>query len=116
MPELTPDVLNTPGSKITLANGTELTLRYRFDAIIEIEKEHGSVNALVEKLNLGEKGPVFSILAHALWAGTERKMPLPEFVKNLEPSELKAYSVAFNAAIQKAMGTEPGEASAAEAA
>ena len=111
---ITPDQLAASGAQIELSNGTVLTLRYTFSALAEIEKEHGSVNALIAKLKAGADGSVFGALGQALWAGTQRKMPLAAFLDLLSPAKTPQYSTAFGAALNEAMGTPSGEAKAAE--
>lgn len=112
--------ISAPGRHITLANGNEITIRYGLGAIVEIETHYGSINALAELLNQGEKGPMFTTLAHALWAGTSRKMPLPAFLDLLSPTRIPEYTLAFTEALSEALGTSkeasPGEAEAAPAA
>lgn len=98
------------GRKITLTNGNEITIKYGMSALVEIEKKHGSVNALVKILENPETSSVFSTLGHALWAGTSRKMPFEAFLDLLDPKRLQEYSEAFGEAFQEAMGTgEEGE-------
>lgn len=112
----TSDQLANTGKTIELTNGNVLTLRYNFSALAEIEKEHGSIQKLVEIMSQGDKGPLFATLGHALWAGTSRKMPLREFMDLLSPSQTNQYSEAFGNAMKEAMGNNSGEAEAAEAA
>lgn len=108
--------ISAPGRKIILANGNEITIRYGMSALIEIEREYGSVGALATKLQ-DKNGPVFTTLTHAIWCGTNRKLPLAAFMDLIDPSRTQEYSVAFGEAFKEAMpkGSEDsGEAQAAE--
>lgn len=103
------------GRTITLADGRTATIRYGFAGIGEIEAKHGSIGALMEALEKGEKGPIFSTLGHALWAGTQRKVPLEAFLDLLDPRRIAEYSEAFGEALSEGLGgDEQGEAEAAE--
>lgn len=107
-----------PGVEITLINGSTSTIRYNFSAMIEIENKHGSINGLLEQLNAGDRGSLFSTLAHALWAGTARKMPLEAFIDLLDPARLGQYTEAFSSALTQGLGQsedDQGEAGAVEA-
>jgi len=94
--------IKADGAKITLTSGSVMQIKYDMAALIEVEKEHGSVTALYEKLKEGDKGPIFGTLAHALWAGTNRKMPFEAFVNLLSTHSIEEYSNAFAEAIQEA--------------
>jgi hypothetical protein len=111
---LTPDELTATGKQIELYNGNVLTLRYTFGSIAAIEKEYGSVKALEQKLKAAADGEAFTTLGFALWAGTQRKMPLPAFLDLLQPGRMKEYGEAFGAAFAEAFGVQSGEAQAAE--
>jgi hypothetical protein len=112
MTELTASELVSAGKQITLANGNTITLRYGFGAIAELEERHGSLSVFSELMQKGEKGPIFSVLGHALWAGSQRKMPLAAFLDLLDPSQTETYANAFGAAFSEAMGSIQGEATA----
>jgi hypothetical protein len=101
--------LKADGASIVLTNGTEMKVKYDMAAIIEIENKHGSVSALYEKLKQGDKGPIFGTLSHALWAGTNRKMPYQAFIELLNPKDVEQYSHAFATAIQEAFPTAEGD-------
>lgn len=102
--------INGTGRKITLTNGNEITIKYGMSSLVEIEKKHGSINALVKILENTETSAVFSTLAHALWAGSSRKVPFEAFLDLLDPKRLQEYSEAFGEAFQEAMGqSEEGE-------
>lgn len=107
------EVVASSGRKITLADGREVTIRYGFGALAELEKAHGSVNALLQQLSKGEGAAVFSILGHALWAGSSRKLPLDGFLDLLDPRQIGEYATLFGEAIGEALG-DPGEADAGE--
>jgi hypothetical protein len=113
----TADTIAAPGTTITLSTGATVSLRYTFSALAELEREHGSVNGLVVKLNKGEKGPVFATLCHALWAASQRKIPAAAFLDLLDPARLSEYTTAFSTALSLALGGDSeGEAEAATAA
>jgi hypothetical protein len=114
MSELTPAQLIGAGTQITLTNGNTLTLRYGFGAMAALEEKHGSLKVFSDIMQQGEKGPIFSVLGHALWAGTERKMPLNAFMDLLNPGKSGEYVEAFSNAFNEAMGEVPGEAKAVE--
>lgn len=97
--------IQAPGRKITLTTGNEITIKYGMSALVEIEKKHGSVNALVKILENPETSAVFSTLGHALWAGSSRKVPFEAFLDLLDPKRLEEYSEAFGEAFQEAMGS-----------
>lgn len=108
--------ISAPGRKIILSNGNEITIRYGMSALIEIEREYGSVGALATKLQ-DKTGPVFTTLTHALWCGTNRKLPLAAFSDLIDPARITEYSEAFGEAFNEAMPkgeSQPGEAQAAE--
>ena len=108
--------IKADGTSITLSNGTVMTIKYDMAALIEIEKKHGAVSGLYDKLKEGDKGPIFGTLSHALWAGTNRKMPYEAFVNLLDVRSIEAYSTAFAEAIQEAFPTEEGDSGKAETA
>lgn len=115
---LTSDQIAADSITVTLDNGTELTLRYNGLALRELERMHGSIGALGAKLEQGDKGPIFSTIQHAIWAGTNMKMPLDAFLSLLRPRDFESQSAAFFAAFARDMGvTEdtPGEDKAAPA-
>lgn len=116
MTQLTAAELLAEGSTITLRDGSTTSLVYDFGALGEIEKRHGSVNGLVAVLEQGDQGPIFQVIGHALWAGTDRKIALTDFEHLLVPSRISDYVNAFTNALSEAMGTAPGEAQAAPAA
>jgi len=99
------EYIKADGTSIVLTNGTELSLRYGMAALAEIEKKHGSINALVKVLQEAENGPIITTLGHALWAGTSRKTPLDAFLDLLDPSQIATYVKAFEKAFSEAMGS-----------
>ena len=105
------DTIAAPGKSITLNTGNAITLRYTFSALAELEREHGSIDGLGKKLD--GSGPVFSTIGHALWAGSERKVPLVAFLDLLDPARIQEYGSAFNAALSEALGAQQGEGKAA---
>jgi hypothetical protein len=106
--------IQAAGRTITLSTGNEITLRYGMAALVEIEKEYGSVNGLVKALNQAENGNVFTVLSHALWAGSSRKVPLAAFLDLLDPKLVSQYSEAFGEALSESVGSgdSQGEAPA----
>ena len=116
MTQMTAAQILGEGATIELRGGKTVALVYDFGALAEIEKRHGSVNGLVEILNQGENGPIFDVIGHALWAGTDRTIALSEFNRLLVPAKIAAYVDAFGTALSEAMGDTPGEAKAAPAA
>ena len=106
--------VQAPGRKITLANSNEITIRYGMSALVELEREHGSIGALVKVLENAETSQVFSALSHALWAGSSRKLPLVAFIDLLDPRRVGEYSKAFGEALSEATGSgdSQGEAQA----
>lgn len=114
--ENTAAAIKADGTTITLTNGTVMTVKYDMAALIEIEKKHGAVAGLYEKLKEGDKGPIFGTLSHAIWAGTNRKMPYDAFVNLLDIRKIEEYSNAFAEAIQEAFPSEEGDSGKAETA
>lgn len=106
--------IQAPGRKITLSNGNEINIRFGMSALVELEKEHGSIAALVKVLENTETSKVFSTLSHALWAGSSRKLPLAAFTDLLDPKLIAEYSSAFGEALSESMGSgdSQGEAEA----
>jgi hypothetical protein len=87
-----------------LSTGNEITIRYGMAALVELEKEYGSVNGLVKVLNDAENGKAFTIVSHALWAGSSRKVPLAAFMDMLDPKLMEPYTEAFCSALEESVG------------
>lgn len=111
----TANQVSTDGATITLSDGITIKLVYNFGALRAIENEFGSINAFMELMNKGDKGPMIGTLGVALWAGSKRKMPVEEFLDKLVPSKTPEYVEAFKKAFEEST-SNPGESEAAAAA
>jgi hypothetical protein len=105
--------IQAAGRTIMLSTGNEITIRYGMAALVEIEKQYGSVNGLVKVLNEAENGSLFTVLSHVLWAGSSRKVPLAAFLDMLDPKLMKEYSEAFGEALSESVGSGDSQGEAA---
>jgi hypothetical protein len=102
------------GRQVTLDNGETIVVRYGFKALKAIEDGYGSIDALLSVLREGVSGKMFGAIGLAIWAGTNRKVPLEDFYDLLSVTELANYATIFGEAIQEALGAPVGEPEATE--
>ena len=108
------DEIAADGREITLADGSVETIRYGFPALKVIEREYGSLGALQDEFEKGEKGAMFSNILFAIWAGTKRNKTVDAFGDLLDPKRIVEYTVAFGEAFKEGLG-ETAEDSVGEA-
>ena len=76
---------------IVLNNGLIKNIKYDFYAYELIESKFGGSGKLMKSISESVDGPIFTTVAFALWAGTDRKIPLQEFKGFIDTESLTEY-------------------------
>lgn len=81
------------GRSLPLLNGTSVKLRYGMAELAKIEKQFGSLEAMLTELNKGQAGQIFTTLIQLLWIGQRGWQGSQEsFFDQLDPRKLEDYS------------------------